>query len=692
MNSSDVGKLTVFFIAALTLFTAYHDAATQEVSQNPDRDTRGREEREEAEENPDKITIIADYRPMDPENVSAQVTVITEDEIKASSPRNVAEILAPVVGVQVNRYGGITQPSMVTIRGSSPEQVLVLINGKRMNSAQGGGVDFSTISPDDIERIEIIRGGGSAIFGESAFGGVVNIITKRGYGKELDGKVEYEFGSFNTHNVNGQIMGGIGREKEVDFFFSVDGTYSEGSYTYSDSHASEGERARVNAGGLMGNSSFKLGWDIDKEKEVRLSLSGQIHEDKKGVPGLIEFPSESAELRDRRYVGLLSFNFLKNPIAATTLDVYGNWQWRHYTDPEFYLGAVDDVHDNKAVGTDLNLSRMDDFDFLFLKSTLGYSFRYDTLVSTGLIKSGGDEAEGIVTRGNHSGFFRSELNLFSFEESGRGRVTLSPAVRFDLHRVVFPDDEIDKTEYDFSWNVGCMVPFGPEARVIAKGNIGTSYRLPSFDDLFWPATAFAVGNPNLEPEDAFVYDIGLLIRPYDFVSMEIVHFSHDVTNLIQWNPGPNGQWRPTNIGEALLNGLEARITFLFQLDFFSSYLELEANYTYLFARDMVEGSATYGMQLPRRPFEQAGFKTTLTHIRGHSLWLGGRFVGYRYMTAQNTKYLPSYFVLDCTLRIQLGDHFYIIAAGKNLLGTAYIDVREYPVPGRELSISGGFQF
>jgi len=682
-------KKLLFLSAFLVVCTALFLPA-QEDGRYPPEVAREREEQEE--QDPDKITIIADYEPLDPENVSAQVSVITSDEIQAAAPKTAADVIAPVLGVQLSRYGGVTAPSAVSIRGSSPEQVLVLVNGKRMNSAQGGGVDFTTIDPDDIERIEVVRGGGSAVFGENAFGGVINIITKSGYGKDLDGMVEYETGSFNTHSVNAQVLGGVGKEKALDFFLSAKGTYSEGTYSYEDEHAETGEQLRENAGGILGDLSFKTGWDINEDLGLRISISGQGHADKKGVPGLMEFPSDTAEMQDQRYMGLFSFNFLRNPVAEITLDAYGSRQNRYYTDPEFYLGAVEDTHDNISAGADLTLRRMDNFSAVFLNTSGGYSFRWDFLESTGLVKAGGDESEGKVWRQSHSGFIRNEINILPFEETKTGRLILYPSLRFDSHQVRYPDDEINKLEYAFSWNAGAMVPFSKEKEIILKGNIGSAYRLPSFDDLFWPATAFAVGNPSLLPEKAFIYDIGILVQPYDFFSFEVAHFNQNVANLIQWNPGANGQWQPENIGAALLNGLEGEVKFLFPLTSISSYLELKGNYSYLFARDMVEGSSTYGKQLPRKPFEKGNIIGTYTHSKGHSLRVEGRFVGFRYITAQNTKYLPSYFVLDAAGRLRLTKYLALTASARNILDESYVDVREYPVPGREFSFSGTFTF
>jgi outer membrane receptor protein involved in Fe transport len=197
-----------------------------------------------------------------------------------------------------------------------------------------------------------------------------------------------------------------------------------------------------------------------------------------------------------------------------------------------------------------------------------------------------------------------------------------------------------------------------------------------------------MGNPDLEPEEAFQVDAGLIVKPFSFLSLEAVFFNQNVTNLIQWIPGPNGQWRPGNVGKVLIRGVEGEVKTLFSLAPISSYLEIRGNYAYLIARNMVEESTSFGLQLPRRPFEKANVSAALSHVKGHSFLVEGRFVGFRFITAQNTKFLPSYFVLDSAITVSLTSQFTVTLSGKNLLNTAYVDVREYPVPGRELSVSG----
>ncbi len=139
------------------------------------------------------------------------VSVVSAQEIQDRNPTSAAEVLQMVPGIQVDRMGGPGGLSSIYIRGSDPEHVLVLIDGVRMNDpllSRGGAYDLSALDPATIDRIEVIRGTGSAMYGADAIGGVVNIITKRGpkEGSSISGALG--IGTKGYAGGNGRMAGG----------------------------------------------------------------------------------------------------------------------------------------------------------------------------------------------------------------------------------------------------------------------------------------------------------------------------------------------------------------------------------------------------------------------------------------------------------------------------------------------------
>ncbi len=633
-----------------------------------------------ADTNIQRITVIAEKKYPEARDLSPQVSIITSDEIKKSGARNVAEILSRVVGAYVQSYGFLNSSSMVSIRGSSNEQVLVLINGKRLNSAQGGGVDFSSIDPDMIERIEIIRGGASALYGENALGGVINIITKSA-GSCNENSVNYMFGSYNTHLLKLHSAGNL--PGNFDYFFYGSILFSKGNFSFYDFKNKTSE-LRKNSDINSYDCGIKTGTYIDKFKTHRLSFSLLYRYDDKGVPGMIDFPTVSARMSDRRAIGQLDYTFNKFALyGKIDVSLYFNYQYRRFTDPDYFLGKVDDLHENKASGIDVKIFLNPDFYNIKNRIKCGYSYRYDSLYSTAFLKKSINNGNENITRHAHSFFIFDNINLFKFSRTEIYRVVLSPSMRFDINSIY--DNVLSK-------QVGILINTDKEKKIVIKGNIGTAYRAPSFDDLFWPDTSFAVGNKNLMPEESLNFDIGVLSLLYTWLSSEIVLFYSEVTNLIQWNPGPGGQWFPSNIGKVCIKGIETEFKALLISNFLSGYIETIYNYSLTFVTDKSGEPATDGKQLPRRPFEKANFIMSFNIPDCFYFHWETRFVGFRYLTAHNTKYLDSYFTHNINIGYEISKNFSISLIIRNLFNSYYIDIREYPIPGRELMFRIGVEF
>src|SRR5437773_524069 len=163
--------------------------------------------------------------------LGASVTVVTEEDFKTFHYPSVDEALRGVPGVEIRRSGGFGKTSAITIRGANTKQVQILVDGVRVKSPTLGEVDLSDISPDTIERVEIIRGPQSTLYGADAIGGVVNIITKKGKGP-FSARVEQEVGNYNTYVSRASVSGATG---PFDYALGVFHLESGGQFENDDS-------------------------------------------------------------------------------------------------------------------------------------------------------------------------------------------------------------------------------------------------------------------------------------------------------------------------------------------------------------------------------------------------------------------------------------------------------------------------
>lgn len=174
----------------------------------------------------DNIVVTASRTAQLEREVVGDVTVIDKEELERAGQTSVAEILARQPGVQFSRNGGPQTVTGVYVRGASPSQTLVLIDGLRINSAATGSVNWNTIDPSLIERIEIVRGTGSSLYGSNAMGGVINIITRKGgQDRPLSGWGNIGYGSYNTFKSSAGISGAA---RGWDYAFSASLENSDG--------------------------------------------------------------------------------------------------------------------------------------------------------------------------------------------------------------------------------------------------------------------------------------------------------------------------------------------------------------------------------------------------------------------------------------------------------------------------------
>ncbi len=614
------------------------------------------------------------------------VASVDRARIENSAAVSVAQVLELAPGVQVTRTGSAAQGSYVSVRGSSPEQVLVLLNGKRLNSAQGGGVDLSSIDPSTIEKIEILRGGAATRYGENALGGVVNIITRSSAKAEGGGSAYLQYGSWNTAKAGASIEG-MTEDGALDGYLSLSGLYSEGAYGYESVDGSGGtttrENADVRAGDLYGTGT----WYADDY----LSLKGVLtaHADEKGVPGLPQFPTTTARMEDQLATASVDAGWERDALRLSA-SLASTFHRRRYVDPEYALGAQADTHLNFSAQSDLEAGLSfvapwaSDGGGTLIGTTSG---RFDALRSTALVAADGVSAgAGEIVRCQGSASLRAKLPLF---DAFGLRPEAYPSARFDASLTDNRIDEAYASSSAATWQFGLVQAW---KAISLKANIGTSYRSPSFDDLFWPSTAFAKGNPSLKPERAFSWDAGVELTPLEHLRIELSYFDRFVSDLIVWSPTYNGQWSPANLDSARVRGVELQGTWSLPLAAVKGDLVLDGTASFLDPRNTTSGSVNEGNLLPNKAPFTAAASAELKRAGGLFFRTELSYTSYRYITAANTKALDPALVFNLGAGLAFGERWKLVGRLENVFDVVYYDLENYPVPGREFSVRLGYEW
>lgn len=582
-----------------------------------------------SEESMDTIVITAEL--IEETEDSHSRTIISEDEIKALPGASTSEIVANVMGVKLSKFGNDAQPSFISIRGSSPEQVLVLLNGKKLNSSQGGGVDLSIIPPESIKNIEIIRGGDSAVYGGTAFGGIINIITKKVTTSYTSVKYDYSSDSKNELSLN--IFKNM---KTFKIASNLNLLYTPGTYIFTSRDVSM-ERENSDIKSLSSSISMETIYN-----QVEISLAGNLYISDKGVPGIVEFPTYNARINDQQIIGNMGLQ-------------YNNLEWdidylykkRVYNNPDVDFGSKESTHDYKSLST--LISYNDLFGIIEL------SGNYDYLESN-------TYSDTFVDKKNISLYISPDFYIFNLE--------IKPSIRLDYNL---------QENLLFSWSLGFFYNLFDD-KIKISGSIGSAYREPSFNDLFWPETSFATGNQELKNENALITDLNLLYQITDSIQIGTTLYYHYISNLIQWNPGANGVWSPQNIGLALIEGLECELTFLLDFLPIAGYMEGRLNYTYLSALNK-ESGVLYNKKLIGRAAHKGNILLIYYSDLDFNTSIDLSYTGDRYTTSANTKLSPGYLLLDINFSKEIFKRTSLSIYGKNILNIEYEDYRGYPVPG-----------
>jgi vitamin B12 transporter len=483
------------------------------------------------------------------DKVASSVTVITAAEIERQQRRTVPDLLATVPGLNVVQAGGPGGATSVFLRGTNANHVKVLVDGIDLGdpTAIGGAADLGQMLTGDLERIEVLRGPQSGLYGSDAIGGVISITTKKGAGPAR-ATAALEGGSFGTFNQNAGVSGS---QDKFNYAFNAVHLRSTSTPTVPDAFVPSG-RDRINNYYDNKTMSSRLGYDFNENLSV--NWVGRY------TDAQYRYPTIDATAQDTQVVHqfltrgeavwtLLDGRF-KNFFGVNYTDIY-RWATSVPYSPSAYKGERTKYDwrgvlavmpgQTLVVGADQQTERYRDD---YLTTDVGNKGAYVELQS--------EVAERLflvsnVRRDDHDAF------------GGHTTYRLAPAV---------------------------LVP-GTETKL--KASYGTGFKAPSLYQLYSD-----YGTPTLKPEESEGWDAGFE-QPIagDRARVGVTYFNNDITNLIDYIPwgGKTGWGYYDNVSHAKTSGIEA-----FAAWKVTSRFNLRGDYTYTKATN-----ETTGLELQRRP-------------------------------------------------------------------------------------------
>jgi vitamin B12 transporter len=468
------------------------------------------------------ITATRTAQPL--EETTTSITVIDQEEIAKQQAVTVTEVLRNVPGVDVLQSGSLGTNTEIFIRGAEADETLVMIDGVEVNSVTLGAFDFGGLTTDNVERIEILRGGsGGTLYGSQAVGGVVNIITREGRGKP---GVSLLGAGGSGWTGRGQVAssGQVGRLR-----YSLAGAYlgTQGFRPENDDYRNGTASLRLDYDvtekatarfffrytdaeiGLFNSNNFLSKPDPNaRQRDEFLTVKGEWQQEV--IPNL-ELRLAASYARDDQHFddppdpAETSFTTSHIPTGIVTGEVQANHYWRQIA--------------TTTAGVEVE-ERMADVHTATIDPAFELRSRFDE------------------QRRNIAGYFQEQLRLLD------GRVVGVGGVRVD-------GNQDFGTAVSPAGSVSAALPGVPGTRL--KAGYFESFKAPTFNELFFPD----FGNPDLDAETSREYNVGVLGGWWaQRVVLEVTGFDRKTKNLIEGTVQEDGTFRAENRGEAHVRGVE----------------------------------------------------------------------------------------------------------------------------------------
>lgn len=509
--------------------------------------------------------------------IPSSVTVITREEIERQKAETVLEVLRNVPGVEIVRSGSFGKTTSVFTRGSNSNHTLVLIDGVRVNSPTTGAFDFADLTTDNIERIEIVRGSQSTLYGSDAIGGVINIIPRKGEGRP---RVTFSVGG--GHNQSFREMIDIaGALKPFNFSLAASRWDTDGFLVHDDYQ----------------NTTVSWRGDVALLPTVSLQLTGRFTDAGTNLPpvaGRFFDPNQSQQTTSRFVSTRLlhrPFPFWESRVGFSFVNE--DLLFKDPANPGFEGDFTSQIETSIAtvdLQQNLFLGKLDTV-------TVGFEWRQERGEAAATGPFAGPPFTKTIT--NPAVYLQNFLHLFD-------RLFVVLGGRLDDHSQA-------GTELTGRASLAYLLK---ETGTKLKGTIATGFKAPSLNDLFFPG----FGVPTLKPEESTSYEGGIEQRLFGgLLHLEAVYFRILFRDLISFEPGFPFGIKAANIGRARSEGVE----FSTSIRPFPG-LALRGAYTFLEAIDR-----DTRQPLLRRPKQRGSLSANCTFLDRFHVNADVTFVGRR---------------------------------------------------------------
>ena len=548
------------------------------------------------------------------------VQVVDSKTIQETAVRNVTELLQLVTGLDIRRRGVSGTQADLYIRGGGFDQTLLLIDGMKMDDIQTGHHTLNLLLPVQlIERLEIIKGPAARIFGQNAFNGAINIVTKSL--KKSQNKVVEIFandissGSYDQFNYSVNLRASI--EDKFNSLIAFHRTRSDG-YRYNTDFKNDFIFMKTNI----------------KSKNGSIDVVSGFTEKKFGANGFYASPDAIDQYEETQS----SFFGLSTKFEKEKLVIKPKLYWRRNQDEYIY------IRDNPEIYRNLHISNKIYFDLNFVKY-------YD---SGSFSNFGIDNSQSYISSNNLGSHerFTSTIYLDHTFKMMNNKLIISPGFSVSYF-----------SDLSFHFFPGLDLGYHISEKSKLYANFGKTYRIPTYTDLYY-SDRNTIGNPDLEPEHAISNELGF---KYDSekIKFSTSFFQRKSTNIIDYvKESESDKWKATNIRNLDTKG--------FDFDF--NYINLiRVGYTYLF-----DDSYVNEINFSRYSINSFRHQLSTRLLLNYSGRLSQNLI-FKYGERSDKS---NHSVVDTNINYRLGNKSYLFISINNILDTSYSETNLVPMPGR----------